>query len=213
MARGLRRTPELQRIPEHERGRILKILRLAHELGAQTATLPGQNAIDAVIDYCGRHNLSKVVVGRDPDARIARRFSPPYSRSLTSLMPRLARAGDNQAPSRESGVPQKTFKAEPMPGDDASRSKPAGWAGYLWTVGYCAAATLIAWPLPHTFARVNIAMLFSAGGGARSSSTRPRSRGARRSAQRRLFRFFLCRPALLVRRGRRAVSARRFSSC
>ena len=59
-------TPALQRLPEQERARILKILRLAHELGAQTATLPGQSAVDAVIDYCARHNLSKVVVGAIP---------------------------------------------------------------------------------------------------------------------------------------------------
>ncbi len=151
-------TPSLQRIPEHERARILKILRLAHELGAQTATLPGQGAADAIIDYCARHNLSKVVVGRDPSARVLaglRRAS--FADQLTRASPELEII---QAPSRESGT-QKVFKAEATPADEQARaSRKPRWTGYLWTIGYCAAATLIAWPLPHSLARVNIAMLF-----------------------------------------------------
>jgi len=152
-------TPGLQRLPERERARILKILHLAHELGAQTATLPGQSAVDAVIDYCCRHNLNKVVVGRDPSARVLaglRRTS--FADQLTSASPELEII---QAPSRELGGPQKTFKSEVMPADEHARmSRVTAWAGYLWAVGYCAAATLIAWPLPHIFAPVNIAMLF-----------------------------------------------------
>src|SRR5689334_4512820 len=96
-------TPDLQRLPEQERARILKVLRLAHELGAQTATLPGQSAVDALIDYCARHNLNKVVVGRDPNARVLaglRRIS--FADQLTSASPELEVI---QAPSRESGTP------------------------------------------------------------------------------------------------------------
>jgi two-component system, OmpR family, sensor histidine kinase KdpD len=152
-------TPDLQRLPEQERARILKVLRLAHELGAQTATLPGQSAVDALIDYCARHNLNKVVVGRDPNARVLaglRRIS--FADQLTSASPELEII---QAPSRESGAPQKIFKAELTAADQQARAaKGPPWTGYLWSVAYCAAATLIAWPLPHIFAPVNIAMLF-----------------------------------------------------
>src|SRR5689334_18250370 len=79
-------TPALQCLPEPERGRILKILNLAHELGAHTATLPGQTAVDAIIDYCARHNLNKIVVGRDAGVRV------PAGFRCASFADRLMRA-------------------------------------------------------------------------------------------------------------------------
>src|SRR5262245_10030752 len=57
-------TPTLQRLPEAERARILRTLRLAQELGAQTATLPGQNVANALVDYATERNAGKIVLGR-----------------------------------------------------------------------------------------------------------------------------------------------------
>ncbi|MEO8630252.1 MAG: two-component system sensor histidine kinase KdpD [Betaproteobacteria bacterium] len=152
-------TPELQRLSENERARILKILRLAHELGAQTATLPGQSAVDAIIDYCARHNLSKVMVGRNPNARVLggmRRIS--FADRMIQASPELEII---QAPSLETDGPQKGFKADSSHAPHEARAgKSPAWTRYAWTVGYCAIATAIAWPLPHIFAPVNIAMLF-----------------------------------------------------
>lgn len=58
-------TPALQRLPEKNRHRILRNLKLAEELGAQTATLSGSDADELAIKYARDHNLSKIVVGRD----------------------------------------------------------------------------------------------------------------------------------------------------
>jgi two-component system sensor histidine kinase KdpD len=57
-------TPRLQRLPEAERARVLRALRLAQELGAETATLPGQDVASALIQYAGERNATKVVLGR-----------------------------------------------------------------------------------------------------------------------------------------------------
>ncbi len=57
-------TPALQRLPEAERARILRALRLAQELGAETATVPGQNVADALIAFAGERNAGKIVLGR-----------------------------------------------------------------------------------------------------------------------------------------------------
>ncbi len=57
-------TPALQRLPEAERARILRTLRLAQELGAQTATLPGQHVATALMEYAGERNAAKIVLGR-----------------------------------------------------------------------------------------------------------------------------------------------------
>ncbi|HJV93112.1 MAG TPA: two-component system sensor histidine kinase KdpD, partial [Azonexus sp.] len=58
-------TPALQRLPEESRHRILRNLKLAEELGAQTATLSGNAADEVTIKYARDHNLAKIVVGRD----------------------------------------------------------------------------------------------------------------------------------------------------
>jgi two-component system sensor histidine kinase KdpD len=70
-------TPELQRLSESNRNRILRNLKLAEELGAQTATLSGNDADQLAIKYARDHNLSKIVVGRDH-----RRLWRPWYRSF-----------------------------------------------------------------------------------------------------------------------------------
>jgi two-component system sensor histidine kinase KdpD len=58
-------TPALQRLSEESRHRILRNLKLAEELGAQTATLSGNDAEEVAVRYARDHNLSKIFVGRD----------------------------------------------------------------------------------------------------------------------------------------------------
>lgn len=58
-------TPALQRLSEESRHRILRNLKLAEELGAQTATLTGSDAEEVAVKYARDHNLSKIFVGRD----------------------------------------------------------------------------------------------------------------------------------------------------
>ena len=57
-------TPALQRLPEAQRERILRVLKMAQELGAQTATLTGQSPAQEIVAYARSHNLARVVVGR-----------------------------------------------------------------------------------------------------------------------------------------------------
>lgn len=58
-------TPTLQRLSEESRHRILRNLKLAEELGAQTATLSGSDAEELAVKYARDHNLAKILVGRD----------------------------------------------------------------------------------------------------------------------------------------------------
>ncbi len=65
-------TPALHRLAENRRRTILRTLRLAQDLGAQTATLSDPSEVDAVLRYAREHNLGKIVIGRRP-ARLWRR--------------------------------------------------------------------------------------------------------------------------------------------
>ncbi|EHC94856.1 Osmosensitive K+ channel histidine kinase KdpD, partial [Salmonella enterica subsp. enterica serovar Uganda str. R8-3404] len=65
-------TPTLHRLPEKQRRAILSALRLAQELGAETATLSDPAEEKAVVRYAREHNLGKIVMGR-PASRPSRR--------------------------------------------------------------------------------------------------------------------------------------------
>ncbi len=57
-------TPRLQRLPKETRDRILKTLRLAQELGAETTTMTGEDAASTLFSYARSRNVSKLVVGK-----------------------------------------------------------------------------------------------------------------------------------------------------
>src|SRR4029077_16704648 len=78
-------TPSLQRLPAARRERILGTLSLAKELGATTAVIADADVALSVVAYARDHNLSKLVIGRDP----ARRLSP-WQRSSGQKLALLA---------------------------------------------------------------------------------------------------------------------------
>ncbi|WP_049292512.1 two-component system sensor histidine kinase KdpD [Franconibacter helveticus] len=57
-------TPRLHRLPEKSRRAILSALRLAQELGAETATLAEAEEEKALLRYAREHNLGKMIIGR-----------------------------------------------------------------------------------------------------------------------------------------------------
>lgn len=145
-------TPQLQRLPSDERERILRTLRLAHELGAQTATLSGQDAAETVVEYAYSRNLSKLVVGRDyKDWR-------PWRRSFTDRIGRLSSDLDIIQVARE--IPDQTEKPRRtrLPGRD-ERPRFA-WQPYAWAVAACGMATLLGTGMQPYFELANIVMIF-----------------------------------------------------
>lgn len=62
-------TPKLHRLPESQRRAILRALRLAQELGAETATLSDPSEERAVLRYAREHNLGKIIIGRRGEQR------------------------------------------------------------------------------------------------------------------------------------------------
>lgn len=56
--------PRLHGLPEAKRRAILRTLKLAQELGAETATLSDPSEEQAVLRYAREHNLGKIIIGR-----------------------------------------------------------------------------------------------------------------------------------------------------
>ncbi len=68
-------TPRLHRLPEGQRRAILKALKLAQELGAETATLSEPQEEQAILRYAREHHLGKIVLGRRKQRRVKWRMT------------------------------------------------------------------------------------------------------------------------------------------
>jgi two-component system sensor histidine kinase KdpD len=140
-------TPRLQRLPDASREGILQTLKLAKELGAETVTLPGEDAAEVVVAYARDHNLTKVVVGRDHEADFWRRS---FAERLGRLAPDL-------------DVIQVAREPRPAPRGGRTAflfSTQTPWSSYAWSAGACAAATVLATPLSNTLELTNIVMIY-----------------------------------------------------
>ncbi|WP_237931206.1 two-component system sensor histidine kinase KdpD [Buttiauxella sp. S19-1] len=149
-------TPQLHRLPEHQRRAILASLRLAQELGAETTTTLADPAEDkAILRYAREHNLGKIIIGR----RKTRRW---WSRE--SFADKLAR----RAPDLDLvivALDNKPFVASPTTQDMRNFSEK--WRMQLRgcgvAVGLCAITTFIANQWLMGFDAANLVMLYLLG--------------------------------------------------
>ncbi|ALR75996.1 two-component system sensor histidine kinase KdpD [[Enterobacter] lignolyticus] len=148
-------TPGLHRLPEHQRRSILSALRLAQELGAETATLSDPAEDKAILRYAREHNLGKIIIGR----RAQRHW---WSRE--SFADRLAR----RAPDLDLViVALEDAPAPPVNRGNDTRPWMDRWRvqvrGCAVAVALCALITLVASNFLVAFATVNLVMLYLLG--------------------------------------------------
>lgn len=144
-------TPELQRLPEKKRHRILHNLKLAQDLGAQTATLSGSDAVEATVKYARSHNLAKISVGRDHP-----RPWRPWYRSFAERIGQRAPDLDvvQVARTHTDAVDARTIH------ENVANGVLSQWQDYGMTTLACGAAGIVAAFLFPMFDLANIVMLF-----------------------------------------------------
>jgi two-component system sensor histidine kinase KdpD len=152
-------TPGLQRLPAARRERILGTLNLAKDLGATTAVIADPDVAVSVISYARNHNLSKLVIGRDPARRLW-----PWQRSSGQKLAMLAPDIDLVEIGRADGVMQngdaKRSSLPDTPGSESSERHRFKRLRYLWAALACVAVTLLSIPLAEHFDRSNIVAIF-----------------------------------------------------
>ncbi|MBV8470068.1 MAG: DUF4118 domain-containing protein [Burkholderiaceae bacterium] len=165
-------TPAMQRQPEAVRDRMLKVLRLAHELGASTATLNAQDLATALVQHAREHNLSKLVLGRPAEAgHWTRRLRLWSGRSLPRRLAEVAPdldlilvAAPPAAAQRRSEQAMSGARADAHAAEREALEREQDWRQrtrrYALAIAACGAITLLAWPLQSRFAQANIVMLF-----------------------------------------------------
>jgi two-component system sensor histidine kinase KdpD len=157
-------TPRLQRLDALQRDRILAVLKLAEELGAETAVLTGVDIAEELAAQAQRLNCATLVVGRADPERGWRRLWP--QRALARELARHAPGIDIVEVAR---AESSRRIAEARPGrrgdpdvEDSDRPH-ARWPGYAWAAASSVVVTLLATPLAHVLELANIVMLFLLG--------------------------------------------------
>ncbi|VWD40910.1 osmosensitive K+ channel signal transduction histidine kinase [Burkholderia lata] len=157
-------TPRLQRLPDARRQRTLDALKLAAELGAETATLAGGDAVAALIGYAKVRNVSKIVAGGSPKAGLVRRLARPFGEQLAE------RAGDvdlmliRATASDEARAAPLDARARDWRDAFAQfgthRSPPRH---YVYAAAICAAITVVASLVSERLDLTNLVMLYLLG--------------------------------------------------
>jgi two-component system, OmpR family, sensor histidine kinase KdpD len=153
-------TPALQRLSSARRERILATLSLAQELGATTAVIANAQVAESVVAYARNHNLSKLVIGRDPGRALW-----PWQRSsgqkLALLAPDidLIEIGRAAGPMQNDSVKNSASFHRDAAADLSDR-RTAKNLRYLWAVCACIAVTAVSMPLAAHFDRSNIVAIF-----------------------------------------------------
>ncbi|WP_434718402.1 sensor histidine kinase KdpD [Paraburkholderia sp. A1BS-2L] len=166
-------TPRLQRLPDEVRQRTLGALKLASELGAETATLAGEDAAVTLAGYARLRNVSKLVAGVSArrGASWWRWLRRPFGERLAEkaegadLTLVRASAADNDrlvGAQREALAAARAANAwrAAIASGTANRSPPRAYAAALLI---CASITVLASTVMDRFALANLVMLYLLG--------------------------------------------------
>ncbi len=141
-------TPALQRLPQAARDRILRTLKLAESLGAETANLSAESVADEILSFAKQRNIGKLIVGKPIRSRWHDRFKP----SLVDELIRLSGAIDvyviTGEPDEKSTAPAR------MP------ARSSRWKSYLQGALIVAAATMVCNFMFRHFELTNLVMVY-----------------------------------------------------
>lgn len=149
-------TPQLQRLAPAERERILKTLKLAQDLGATTAVLPGSDIAQEIVTYARSHNFSRIILGRNHSSWPWRK---PHAQRIAGYAPDIDLIETGERQERASGADKTTVKA-PAQDDETAVSGKSPYLPYVWTVAICILTALVTTPMMPHLDLANIVMLF-----------------------------------------------------
>ena len=139
-------TPGSARLPQAQRDRIAKTLRLAEELGARVTTMPSTAVAETVLRYARAHNITKIIAGK-----------PVRSRWIE-----LVRGSVVDQIIRQSGnidVYVISGEGELSPVVQARDWRPhRPWRRYLIALALVAGATLLGYPVHTVIDPANLVM-------------------------------------------------------
>ncbi|MBS0299193.1 MAG: sensor histidine kinase KdpD [Proteobacteria bacterium] len=140
-------TPALQRLSKRDRQYVLDHLKLAEELGAETATLAGSDLVATLVAYAQSRNANKFVVGHPSDGYW---YQFRHSRFIDALF-RFSPDIDVYVVSSKK---LSRIKSREITFDSIK------WWNYVWATVTCAVTALLTAGLLQIFDLSNVVMVF-----------------------------------------------------
>lgn len=158
-------TPRLARLADPERDRILAVLRLAQELGAETAVLSDEQVAPALAQQAQRLNCAMLVLGRGHARAQWCPWPGAWRQGLARRLARIAPTLDivSVAPAGSARRLAHSPWLVPIRGDVQESWRGSPWYGYAWAATSSVAITLLATPLSGVLELTNIVMLYLLG--------------------------------------------------
>ncbi|MBV9191518.1 MAG: sensor histidine kinase KdpD [Betaproteobacteria bacterium] len=152
-------TPDLLRLRDDKRNERIALLRLAESLGAETVTLSGRSAGEALAEYARERNVTRVVIGRPRRALWQRLFRPSTYGELLAKTEGIdvhVVGGADEAAALRSPFLARTraYLGAPPP------SGKIRWPGYAWAIAATAICTVAGLWMSPQFELTNIAMVY-----------------------------------------------------
>ncbi|MFM0738922.1 DUF4118 domain-containing protein [Paraburkholderia xenovorans] len=159
-------TPALQRLPDARRERTLNALKLAAELGAETATLAGADAVAALVGYAQARNVSKLVAGASARTGLKRWLRRPLGERIAESAGDLDLTLIRASAERDGGEHRHLLNTTANAWRDAlstARERRSPPRAYGLAVAICAAITALASQLIDHIDLANLVMLYLLG--------------------------------------------------
>ncbi|NOT10369.1 MAG: sensor histidine kinase KdpD [Methylococcaceae bacterium] len=162
-------TPELQRLAAEKRDAVLRILRLAEQLGAETVTLSAPDMSAAIIKFSNERNVTKIVMGKPTRRGLKRLLFGSIVDVLISHAHNInlyllgSPQGDDD--SKGTKTDQSLYQKSPLPGLSAKLTtrKKGYYLGYIWAIVVTLSSALLARLMFGRFELANLSMFFLLG--------------------------------------------------
>jgi two-component system, OmpR family, sensor histidine kinase KdpD len=143
-------TSDHHRLPQNQKDRISRTLRLAEELGGKAVTLPGHSVAEAVLEYARKHNVTKIVAGKP--------IQPRWRELLRgSAMDQIIRHSGPVDVYFISGMP----KTKDAVGQQAADWRPhPPWRRYVQSVALVIGGTTLSALVRPFFSPTNLVMIY-----------------------------------------------------
>ena len=160
-------TAKLQHLSKEQRDAVLRTLKLAEELGAETVTLGGRKLSEEVISYARTRNATRIVLGK-PTLSGWKRW---LLGSLVDTIVRQASDIDIHVVGKESDFLSQTrenpyfSRSRLYLGLESGEQRPLfKWrADYFWAIAATAVCTFVAWFMVGHFDLANLIMVYLLG--------------------------------------------------
>jgi two-component system sensor histidine kinase KdpD len=163
-------TPKLQKRANDDRERILRVVRLAQQLGASTAVLSGSDVADVVARYAREHNLSRLVLGHGRGPGVARWFGVrSVIADIAIHAPEVDLVVIGRTTARRTSPPDTPVASggalarndgDPEIDEARDQKRRRNRLRYLYSAAVCTAVTVLALPLWSLLHPTNIAMIY-----------------------------------------------------